>query len=200
MGRLPLGMSAKTPADPESWRAIFERSGCVMLLEDDDAKLVRVNAAACRVLKRSREELEGASIDDFTVWPAADARAAQRRALRRDGVMVVQRRFSTGDGGTVNLDLCGTAGVLPSLNLFVGVPPGTRREPRPESRGKPLSPREREVVDLLADGLSGVEVAHHLVLSPQTVRTHIRNAMDKLGARTRAHLVAMRMHDRFFHH
>jgi DNA-binding NarL/FixJ family response regulator len=48
-----------------------------------------------------------------------------------------------------------------------------------------LSPREQEVLVLLADGLNGEEAAERLVLSPETVRTHIRNAMAKLGARTR---------------
>jgi DNA-binding NarL/FixJ family response regulator len=54
-----------------------------------------------------------------------------------------------------------------------------------------LSPREREVLDLLARGLNGEEVAERLVLSPETVRTHVRNAMEKLGASTRVHAVAI---------
>jgi DNA-binding NarL/FixJ family response regulator len=54
-----------------------------------------------------------------------------------------------------------------------------------------LSPREREVLDLLAQGLNGEEVAVRLVLSPETVRTHVRNAMEKLGAKTRVHAVAI---------
>lgn len=58
-------------------------------------------------------------------------------------------------------------------------------------RTGPLSNREREVFSLLADGLSGAEIADHLVLSPETVRTHIRNAMAKLGASTRSHAVAI---------
>jgi DNA-binding NarL/FixJ family response regulator len=53
-----------------------------------------------------------------------------------------------------------------------------------------LTPREREVLALLAEGLSGEEAAEHLVLSPETVRTHIRNAMKKLEAHTRAGAVA----------
>jgi DNA-binding CsgD family transcriptional regulator len=56
-----------------------------------------------------------------------------------------------------------------------------------------LSPREREVLDLLANGLTGEEVAVRLSLSPETVRTHIRNAMSKLGAHTRVHAVAIAM-------
>ncbi|MDQ3935801.1 MAG: response regulator transcription factor [Actinomycetota bacterium] len=54
-----------------------------------------------------------------------------------------------------------------------------------------LSPREREVLDLLAQGLNGEEVAERLVLSPETVRTHVRNAMEKLEASTRVHAVAI---------
>jgi DNA-binding NarL/FixJ family response regulator len=61
---------------------------------------------------------------------------------------------------------------------------------RGDERETTLTPREREVVALLADGLSGEEAAERLVLSPETVRTHIRNAMAKLEAHTRAGAVA----------
>jgi DNA-binding NarL/FixJ family response regulator len=54
-----------------------------------------------------------------------------------------------------------------------------------------LSDREREILDLLAEGLTGEEAADRLHLSPETVRTHVRNAMSKLGARTRVHAVAL---------
>ena len=58
-------------------------------------------------------------------------------------------------------------------------------------RVRELSPREREILDLLAQGLSGAEIAKQLFLSPETVRTHIRNAMTKLQARTRVHAIAL---------
>jgi DNA-binding NarL/FixJ family response regulator len=48
-----------------------------------------------------------------------------------------------------------------------------------------LTPREREVFGLLASGLTAIQIAEQLVLSPLTVRTHIQNAKDRLGARTR---------------
>ena len=44
---------------------------------------------------------------------------------------------------------------------------------------------------MLARGLSGAEIAATLVLSPETVRTHVRNAMAKLGASTRSQAVVM---------
>jgi DNA-binding NarL/FixJ family response regulator len=52
-----------------------------------------------------------------------------------------------------------------------------------------LTPREREVVRLVARGLSNAEIAERLVLSPATARTHVSRAMVKLGARDRAQLV-----------
>ena len=54
-----------------------------------------------------------------------------------------------------------------------------------------LSPREREIMGLLSQGLSGEQAAQRLYLSPETVRTHVRNAMGKLDAATRAHAVAL---------
>lgn len=54
-----------------------------------------------------------------------------------------------------------------------------------------LSSRELEVLELLAEGLNGQMIAERLFLSPETVRTHVRNATSKLGARTRVQAVAM---------
>jgi DNA-binding NarL/FixJ family response regulator len=54
-----------------------------------------------------------------------------------------------------------------------------------------LSPREREILALLSKGLSGEDAAQELHLSPETVRTHVRNAMNKLDASTRVHAVAL---------
>jgi len=53
-----------------------------------------------------------------------------------------------------------------------------------------LTQREREVLRLLADGLSNEEIGKRLFISPETVRTHVRKAMAKLEADTRTHAVA----------
>jgi DNA-binding CsgD family transcriptional regulator len=55
----------------------------------------------------------------------------------------------------------------------------------------PLTKRERELVTLIALGRSTEEIAEELCISGATVRTHVRNAMSKLGAHTRAQLVAL---------
>jgi len=53
-----------------------------------------------------------------------------------------------------------------------------------------LTQREREVLRLLADGLSNDAIGESLAISPETVRTHVRKAMAKLEADTRTHAVA----------
>lgn len=53
-----------------------------------------------------------------------------------------------------------------------------------------LTQRERDVLRLLAEGLSNEEVGRQLFVSGETVRTHVRNAMEKLDADTRTQAVA----------
>ena len=62
---------------------------------------------------------------------------------------------------------------------------------------KGLSKREREIMDLLAQGLTGEQVAERLFLSPETIKTHIRNAMNKLEANTRVHAIAIALREGF---
>nr|WP_281352473.1 helix-turn-helix transcriptional regulator [Phytoactinopolyspora alkaliphila] len=54
-----------------------------------------------------------------------------------------------------------------------------------------LTEREREVMTLVAAGLSNDEIAEQLVLSPATSKTHVSRIMTKLGARDRAQLVVI---------
>jgi DNA-binding NarL/FixJ family response regulator len=65
-------------------------------------------------------------------------------------------------------------------------------DPRPVSASgllDALTDREREIVALVATGMSNAEIADHLTLSPLTVKTHANHAMTKLGARDRGQLV-----------
>ena len=61
----------------------------------------------------------------------------------------------------------------------------------PASKPMPtLTPRESEVLAHVADGLSHKEIGRRLSISPETVRTHVRKACERLNARTRTHAVA----------
>lgn len=79
----------------------------------------------------------------------------------------------------------------------VRVPPALVEElaaslrPRPVPVGSELTPRELEVLQLLADGQSTAAIVHDLVLSVHTVRNHVRNVLSKLNAQSRLEAVAI---------
>lgn len=68
------------------------------------------------------------------------------------------------------------------------------RQPTPPDPLKPLSPREREVLHLIARGHSNRQIAHRLAISEQTVKTHVGNILAKLDLhdRVQAAIFALR--------
>ncbi|MGA6165246.1 response regulator [Amycolatopsis magusensis] len=68
---------------------------------------------------------------------------------------------------------------------------GRVTRPEPSPRLNSLTEREREVMTLVAAGLSNDEIARRLVLSPATAKTHVSRIMTKVDARDRAQLVVL---------
>ncbi|KIH98295.1 LuxR family transcriptional regulator [Streptomonospora alba] len=66
---------------------------------------------------------------------------------------------------------------------------GRPKRPRPSARLAELTDREREVLALVAGGLTNEEIAERLVVSPATAKTHVSRTMVKLRVRDRAQLV-----------
>jgi two-component system nitrate/nitrite response regulator NarL len=66
---------------------------------------------------------------------------------------------------------------------------------RRRNRNRELTQRERDVLRLLADGHANERIGAMLSISPQTVRTHVQKAMEKLGASTRVQAVATALRD-----
>jgi DNA-binding NarL/FixJ family response regulator len=66
--------------------------------------------------------------------------------------------------------------------------------PPPGSRGK-LTRRQREILQLLANGESTTVAARELGLSEETVKTHTKNALARLGARNRTHAVSIALRE-----
>ena len=65
-----------------------------------------------------------------------------------------------------------------------------RQLAKPRSAGV-LSAREREILQMLADGCSNREVSERLVVSVETVKTHVKHILAKLGAEHRTQAVAI---------
>ncbi|UKY51245.1 response regulator [Streptomyces inhibens] len=81
------------------------------------------------------------------------------------------------------------------ITRFLAQPAPLERAATPGRAAAPqlaaLTPREREVVTLVAAGLSNDEIAERLFVTPLTAKTHANRAMTKLGARDRAQLVVI---------
>ncbi len=76
--------------------------------------------------------------------------------------------------------------------VLVGPPPISAPSAEARShRGSGLSPREVEVLQMVAEGYSNKEIASHFGLTEHTVKNHLTGIMRKLGARDRAHAVVL---------
>jgi DNA-binding NarL/FixJ family response regulator len=64
-----------------------------------------------------------------------------------------------------------------------------------KEREEMLTPRERQILQLLADGMSNADVAAKLFISQETVKSHVRHILSKLEADTRTHAVAIAMRE-----
>ncbi|MBB6417557.1 MMPL family transporter [Streptomyces sp. AK010] len=95
---------------------------------------------------------------------------------------------------TVVLTVLAAVTLLPALLGMIGpriLGRAERRALADPERLATLTPRERQVMTLVATGLSNDEIAERLFVTPVTVKTHANRAMAKLGARDRAQLVVM---------
>jgi DNA-binding NarL/FixJ family response regulator len=86
----------------------------------------------------------------------------------------------------------GEALIAPGITRRLIAEFAARRDPtQPPAALTELTQREREILRLIARGQSNAEIAEHLVISPLTAKTHVRNVLRKLDCRDRAALVAL---------
>ncbi len=93
----------------------------------------------------------------------------------------------------INVVAAGDALLSPGITRRLIADIAARRPPpaRPEPALGELTEREREIMTLVAHGLSNADIAARLYLSPLTIKTHVSRAMLKLHARDRAQLVVI---------
>jgi PAS domain S-box-containing protein len=179
------------------WDA-FKQSRNAMVLLDHQRRLVDVNGAFVALSGYPRSALIGRPLPDFLTHGRPTHSDRQwEEALSEDEFTGVSELVRA-DGERIRVNFAGYPEVVTGRQLVLGVAvhtvratgrsaPSVARNPAPVD----LSGRELEVVEMIARGLSGPEIAQELHLTHNTVRTHVRNSMVKTGARSRAHLVAM---------
>jgi DNA-binding NarL/FixJ family response regulator len=86
--------------------------------------------------------------------------------------------------GAIERIATGGSYVDPRLDRILLSPRATANVPQ-------LSPREREIMHLMAEGLTAERIAESIGVSVETVRTHVRNVIRKLRARNRVHAIAI---------
>jgi PAS domain S-box-containing protein len=176
--------------------AAFKHSRNPMVLVDGDRCHVDANGAYLRLLGYTREQLIGRPIYSYIVGGPM-ASPAEWNAALLEGRFTGHAQLRDAHGGVVGVQYAATSEIVTGRYLVLVVALTTsrwgahfRRPTTSATRSTPLSRREREIVSLVAMGETGPEIAEELRIAHHTVRTHVRNAMEKLDARSRAHLVA----------
>jgi PAS domain S-box-containing protein len=178
-----------------AFRAVFEASRTAIAVLDQHRVFLDANDGVTALLGYEREELVGRSIVEIIPRDDRDRASRDAEALRRDGTNSGDRRLLRADGSTVEVQFAGRLTELPGLGFVAiyvvidsrAIPDGEAVAPED---APPLTPRENEIVRMVALGQTNDEIAGQLSLSPETVRSHVRNAMSKTESRNRAQLVA----------
>lgn len=183
---------------PSLFRTAFRRSQNAMVLADEHRVQVDVNAAYARLLGRRRSSLIGHHLFEFVEGGPLLTDEQWRAVLMRDE-FAGEATMKRADGDAVRVQWAAHPELVTGHRMILFVALNTSRSGRhfrravdgdgQEEVGE-LSERELEIVRLVAHGASGPEIADRLHISHNTVRTHVHNAMVKVGARSRAHLVA----------
>lgn len=196
---------ATTTRPIEGWAGLFktafERSQNAMLLSDEHRHIVDVNNAFARLAGRRRSALRGHPLWEFLPGGPLMTPGEWRVFISSDEV-TGEAELERPDGERVAVQFAAHPEVVTghSLVLFVALTVSRwgrhfRRRGLPEEPAGKLSKREMEVVHLVALGATSPEIAATLHISHNTVRKHVGNAMKKLGARSRAQLVAKALGD-----
>ena len=210
-----IKMSFSGGSDRGPFRSVFERSLIPMTLVDRGRTYVAVNDAAVDLYQRPRQEIVGSRATigmpgvDQAVADATWARFLRTGELYGETVVRVSAgrplrvtyaaHATSVDEQWRALFVIVSATFEPDGEQMINGLPAVGAE-HPNSRGvatnsarsgKRLTAREREIVERVALGLSTPQIAAELNLSPATVRSHVRNAMAKAEAHTRAQLVAL---------
>jgi predicted ATPase/DNA-binding CsgD family transcriptional regulator len=185
MGSLMLGDHAAAEA------ALIEALRATLVIDDRPGLVLRMQALASRAAmageaQRAAELLGaaemlrlriGAPVSPFTSQLAEKAQEQATSVLGED-------RFDKAFEAGAHLDREG------AVALALGEKVARETARTIEKTSNPLGKREREVAELIAEGLSNKEIATRLFLSERTVETHVYNILNKLGFNSRVNIAS----------
>ena len=187
LGLLPGIEVVGTASDGEEVMSLVDEVGAEVVLMD--LRMPRCDGV--EATRRLREAHPGVKVVVLTTY------ADDRSVL--DALRAGARGFLTKDAGAEDIQqaitaVCrGEAAIDPVVqhhlvNALAG-PDGTEEEQREPGLPDELTPREAEVLALIAEGLSNLEIAERLFVSEATVKSHINHLFTKTGVRDRAQAV-----------
>jgi PAS domain S-box-containing protein len=193
----------------ERFRGAFDASVVGMALAAPDGRWLQVNDALCRLLGYDADALLTMRYQDVTHPDDLESDLAlarrmlagelpayqmEKRYLRPDGSIVwghLSVALIRGADGTAAYTVAQILDITDQKRAEVERAAGSSPRVDHDRSSTPLSPREREVLTLLAAGDTSAEVAARLGIGEETVQTHVRRSMAKLSARTRTEAVAI---------
>lgn len=192
------------------------RSGIEMALELAEDLLLVAQAATGEAAITACEETQPDVVLMDLVLPGMDGAAATAEILRRvprarvlaltsfSDPDLIERAVRAGATGYVLKNVTAQELANAIRQTHAGIPTLApevaevlmRAMTAPSPPSALLTEREREVLALLAEGLTNAEIADRLVLTLSTVKTHVSSILTKLGASGRAEVVAIALRDR----
>jgi len=180
-------------------RAVIDRSRAPMVLIDGKRRYVEANPPARLLFRLTQAAMRASRVEDLVPPDGRSNMMAAWEGVLENGFVTGTRELPGPKGGRLHIVYYGLANALPGLHLGAFAPVGWTADELGLVDGKgarepaPLTPREREILQLAAEGFSTLKAAESLVVSPATVKSHLSNIYEKLGAAGRADAVAKAM-------
>jgi DNA-binding CsgD family transcriptional regulator len=186
-------------SDQEVLWAFIDTAPVALMAADSERRILRVNPRWSDLTGYDAAGAMAMRVDDLLApesRPGIDMRWSD---LLTAGLATARIVILRPDHTRVAVRYGGFANVVDGVHVAAylaepGQDPRAMRPARARRAGQ-LTRREQESLRLVAMGMTTTAAAGQLGISPETVRTHVRNAMNKLGARTRAQAIAVAMRD-----
>src|SRR3954463_13024864 len=170
-----------------------------LMAADDERRLLHVNTRWSTLTGYDIDDARALRVDDLLAPESRPGIDMRWTDLLGAGLSTARIVILRPDHTRVAVRYGAFANVISGVHVGAYLPepgqdPRALRPARARRAGQ-LTRREQESLRLVAMGIPTHAAAEQLGISPETVRTHVRNAMNKLGARTRAQAIAVAMRD-----